>query len=73
MPITAAAATAINSITKKVMFMKMIPEVRMKERKAIIMAAAVMTTTMKKSPFITTIPMILKWPGIKRFSYYSQL
>lgn len=63
MPTTAAAATAITIIMKRVMCMKTIREVTM--RRTTIMAAAAMTIiTMRRSLFIMTIPMIRKWPGM---------
>lgn len=61
-PTTAAAATAITIIMKRVMCMKMIREVTM--RRTTIMAAAAMTITMRRSLFIMTIPMIRKWSGM---------
>lgn len=62
MPTTAAAATAITIIMKRVMCMKMIREA--KTTGTTIMDAAVMTITTKRNPFIMTIPMIRKWPGM---------
>ena len=48
---------------KRVMCMKMIREA--KTTGTTIMDAAVMTiTTMRRSLFIMTIPMIRKWPGM---------